>query len=496
MQLRQKIMAIVSLLSLVIPLTACGSRAASDNDLLYVFNTKGELGEILEPLVKEYGRSHKIPVKVFSPGTGSDVTEITNTEMMSNNPPSIFSTQVLTTWGPTDGNFMLDLSRSGIPELEKLANQIPEDMRLKTASGYNLGIPYTVEGYGYLVDKDVLKSLFSLDDVTNLLADLKTCDFQEFRNFTEAVNQHIHDGLAHAVNLNAHSYTTVNSKTGLAGELTGVFIESGAEMWTYADHMINIPLNAVFKNYSQAYYSEVDAIRALKKPAVKAMDVLEYNTAHAAGEKGPNLRGPSFVNSTTGSYDYALQLFADHKGLFYKQGSWIYPDLKKANPEMINRLDMIPIKMPFTQSDINVKNRTPETFNTSIPFFVPNYWVINRKTSARQQREAAQFLVWLYQSERGRRFLEDEAGFIIYNRIDKDQSSKANAMNAILLDYLKAGRTLSNPFNAAPGNWLEFVGNRLKQDYMTKRRWNVSTYSEYADTIIARWQELKDIQSS
>lgn len=178
--------------------------------------------------------------------------------------------------------------------------------------------------------------------------------------------------------------------------------------------------------------------------------------------------GASFVNSTTGSYDYALQLFADHKGLFYKQGSWIYLDLKKANPQVINRLDMIPIKMPFTQSDIRVRGRTPETFNTSIPFFVPNYWVINQKVGVRQQEEAARFLVWLYTSEGGKRFLEDEAGFITYNRIAEDQANPTNAMNAILLDYLKEGRTLSNPCNAAPGNWLEFAGNRLKQDYMTK----------------------------
>lgn len=490
------IMATVSLIGLIMPLAACGSGAASDSNLLYVFNTKGELGEALQPLVEEYGRERKIPVKVFSPGTGSDVTEITNTEMMSSNPPSIFSTQVLITWGPSDGNFMLDLNKSPNSELKSLANQIPDDMRLKSVKKENLGIPYTVEGYGYLVDKDLLKDLFALDDVGPLLTDLKTCNYNQFRDFTNAVNDYIHDGSSHPVSLNTHSYRTIGDKTGLAGGMTGVFVESGAEKWTYADHMINIPLNAVFKNYSEAYYARPDAIGALKEPAVKAMSVLEYNTAHAAGEKGPNRRGASFVNTTTGSYDYALQLFADHKGLFYKQGSWIYPDLKKANPEMINRLDMIPIKMPFTQSDIRVRGRTPETFNTSIPFFVPNYWVINRKVGVRQQEEAARFLVWLYTSERGKRFLEDEAGFIIYNRITEDQATPSNAMNAILLDYLKKGRTLSNPFNAAPGNWLEFVGNRLKQDYMTKSHWDSSTYPGYADTIIERWRELKDIQSS
>lgn len=145
---------------------------------------------------------------------------------------------------------------------------------MKSVKKENLGIPYMVEGYGYLVDKNLLKDLFALDDAGPLLTDLKTCDYQEFRDFTNAVDDYIRDGSAHTVSLNSHFYKTIGSNTGLAGGMTGVFLESGAEKWTYADHMINIPLNAVFKNYSEASYARPYVIGALKEPGSQGHECL------------------------------------------------------------------------------------------------------------------------------------------------------------------------------------------------------------------------------
>lgn len=502
-RIARSLLAIVSLFCIFMYATACSSTASS-SDVLYVFNTKSEINAGLKTLVEEYGKETDTPVKIFSPGSGSDVTETFNTEMTSSTPPAIFSTNGLVTWGPKDGDFMLNLNETDNAELKALADEIPDELRLQTESDENLGIPYTVEGYGYILDTGVLKDLFNLDDVSQLVNDLKTCDYPSFRAFEDTVADYIDNPSAMTVNLNGHEYTTPSTKQGLAANLTGLFVESGAEKWTYADHMINIPLNAVFANYGDAYYSSLEDIEALASPAEKAMRVLEYNTSHAAGKEGPNTRGPAFVNTTTGSYDYALQLFASHKGLFIKQGSWIFPNLTSIfeendtsdgkDPSMLSRLDIIPIKMPFTQSDITVDDRTPEAFNTSIPVMVPNYWIINKKASKAQQDAAAKFLVWLFTSEKGRNFLTNDAGFIVYD--DLSPHSNPNTLNTALLQYLNEGKTLSNPFNAAPGNWLEFVGNQLKQRYMTSQTWDDSTYADYVQTIITRWKNLKDIASS
>lgn len=471
-------------------LVGCGkSGGSSDSNELYIFNTKSEIGDGLETLAKDYEKETGIKLKIFSPGSGADVTETMNTEMTSSNPPAIFSTNSLIQWGPKDGDFMYNMNESSNEELVKLAEQIPENQRLQVEESESFGIPYTVEGYGYVFDANMLKELFALEDVAPLVADLKVANYEEFRQLTDAVDAFINGEFGKKVTLNGNSYTTASQKNDLTSQLTGVFVEAGAEKWTYSDHMMNIPLNTVYSNYSDALYSDADKVEDAKSAIEKTMEVLEYNTSHAAGEKGPNERGAEFVNTTTGSYDYSLQLFADHKGLFIKQGNWIYPNLVKLNESIVSTLDMIPVKVPFTESDIFVEGRTPETFNTTIPTFIPNYWIINKNVSDEKKEAAADFIVWLYTSERGLKFLKEESGFIMYN--DATATDSPNSLNNAIVQYLE-NDTLSNPFNASPGNFLEEVGNDLKSNYMTNEKWDESTYSDFADRLIKTWEELKD----
>jgi raffinose/stachyose/melibiose transport system substrate-binding protein len=239
---------------------------------------------------------------------------------------------------------------------------------------------------------------------------------------------------------------------------------------------------------NEAQYSDHSKIDGAKGAIEKEMEVLEYNTSHAAGMDGPIERGPEYVNTTTGSYDLAIQKFSKHKGLLYKQGNWIYPTLKDNNSAMLPTLDIIPIKMDFTASDIRVEGRTPEMFNTTVPIMVPNYWIINKKVSKDKQAAAMKFLTWMYTSKRGQTFLKDECGFILYNNL-KETNSK-NTLNNALVKYMAQGDTLSNPFNAAPSNWTKFIGDDLKQNYMVKKTWDPDTYSTTAKKYCDKWKEL------
>lgn len=475
-------------------LAGCGSSGgdSSKSDELYIFNTKSEISDSLKELAKDYEKETGVQVKTFSPGSGADVTETMNTEMTSKNAPAIFATNSLITWGPKDGDFMNNLQESSNEDLKKLAEQVPENMRLSVDDKTNFGLPYTVEGYGYIVDKNVLKELFPDADQDALLADLKTVNFQGFTAFTDGLNEYLQSDKTATLNLNDHEYTLAAVKTDLTKNLTGIFVEAGAEKWTYSDHMINVAMNTVFSSYSDALYSAPDKFSEMKDSLIKYMEVLDYNTSHAAGENGPLTRGSEFINGTVGSYDNSLQLFADHKGVFIKQGNWIYPTLNKLNSDMLATLDIIPIKMPFEQKDIHLENWTPEDYNETIPTFVPNYWIINKQVSPEKVKLAEDFLVWLYSSERGLKFLKDESGFILFNDLD---SGGSNTLNEALISYLKTGKTLSNPFNASPGNFLEYVGNELKENFMTKEEWDSATYPDFADKVIKKWQELKQDSS-
>lgn len=470
-------------------LTGCSGGKDSANDELYIFNTKSEISDSLKNLAKDYEKESGIKVKTFSPGSGADVTETMNTEMTSKNAPAIFATNSLVTWGPKDGDFMFNLNDATNKELKKLANEVPENMRLRADDKTNFGLPYTMEGYGYIVDTNVLADLFPNVKTDEILKDLKTVNYEEFNDFTNKVNDFIQNNTTATVTLNGHKYELAKEKTELTKGLTGIFVEAGAEKWTYSDHMINVAMNTVYTSYSDALYSKPKKFAEMKDALVKYMEVLEYNTSHAAGTDTPLKRGADFINGTEGSYDNSLQLFADHKGVFIKQGNWIYPTLNKLNKEMLATLDIIPIKMPFADSDIKIDGWKSQDFNQTIPEFVPNYWIINKQVSKEKIKKAEDFLVWLYTSDRGLKFLKDESGFILFN--DLENSEGSNTLNKALVEYAKTGKTLSNPFNASPGNFLEFVGNELKENYMTKANWDESTYPDFADKIIKKWEELK-----
>ena len=482
----KKVVAGLAAASCLVSMAACGSSSAGSNSL-YIFNGKSEIGPALEKLAEEYQDETGVQMKVFSAGSGQNVTEILNTEMTSQEPPAIWNTTDLLSWGPTGGDYIEDLSQTESADLKKLLADIPDSVKVSGPDGELLALPITLEGYGYIVNTNILKDMFGLDDASQLVEDLKKCDFEEFRAFTDAADSFISGSAPITVTVNGDEYTTAAEKTDLTKSLTGVFVEAGAETWTYANHMINVPINTAYESFSDAIYGDPNRIEDAKDAMIKEMSVLEYNTSHAAGENGANPRGSSFVDSTTGSYDYSLQLFADNKGVFIKQGSWIYPNLQKIDAQNLDTLDIIPMKMPFEQSDIKVDGRTPETFNTTIPVMSSN-WMINKKAGDQQKKNAEDFIVWLFTSDRGKKFLTEECGFIVFNDLETESQ---NTLNNAIQYYMKQGDTLGNPFDAAPGSWLDDEGNKLKQDYMVNAEWDESTYASFADDAIAHWKELK-----
>ena len=355
-----------------------GSGSGSGDDFLYVFNGKGEIADPLKKVVEEYGKEHNIKVKTYTLSVGTtNGNEVQTTEFNSKTPPTIFSSGTLTNWGPDSGDYMQDINKVDNSKLKKLADEVPEAQRLTAKNGENFGIPYNIEGYGYQVDKNVLKDLFE-GDTDALVADLKAeTNYESWQAFVKAVDAYIKNGTVSTVTVNGHPYTFASEKKGLAKELNGVFVESGAELWTYQNHWVSFPLNAVFKNVSEAYYAKKDEGIKDAKAALKAeIKGLDFEYSYIAGKNGPVKRGPDFIDSATGSYDASLANFVAHKGLFLKQGNWIYPNLLKLDKSIINTMDLIPVKWPVQDGDIKVAGRDAKLFNTTIPAFVPNYFII------------------------------------------------------------------------------------------------------------------------
>ncbi|AJA49228.1 ABC-type sugar transport system, periplasmic component [Clostridium pasteurianum DSM 525 = ATCC 6013] len=464
------------------------SSSKHDYDI-YIFNGKIENGDAFNKLAEIYEKEKGVKVKVFSLGT-TEATDTLRSAMNSSEKPTIFSVGAGTVEEWKYSGYALDLKDASVPELKKLAESIPESMRLQTESGENYGIPYNIEGYGLIVNKKMIGDLFGLTDTTQFIEDFKKANYEEFKYMVIAVNDYIKENKVSNIMLNGHTYKLAPNKTELTSKLNGVFSVAGAEKWTYGDHFSNYPLNTVFSSLAAAQKATDSQIQNLKVPLEKSVQALDFETSYLAGPKSALTRGADFINSTTTGYDQAVQTFADGKALFIKQGNWVYNNIKKVNSDITSSLTMLPMKLPFTDLDIKVKGLTAEKFNESIPEFVPSYYVINKKVSSEEQKKAEEFLVWLNTSDTGKKFITDEFAFVPFNA--GDDTKLENPLSNDLISYKKEENILSNAFNGAPNSWgQEAYGKILQEQYFTKAKWTKADYIKVANYSIEKWKELK-----
>lgn len=461
-------------------------------DELYVYNSKGENADAFAEMAKAYETETGIKVKAFSIGSGQDHMETLRAEMNSKSKPDVFTIQTLSElqeW--EESGTALDFNDATVEAFKTLASDVPQGLRLTSDGTNNYGIPYNVEGYGFIVDTQMISDLFGADNKDAVLAAIKTCTYDEWAAAVAVLDAYIKDGTAAPVTFSGTAFDLAATKTGVAANLTGVFAVAGSEKWTYGDHMINVAINAVFSNASEAKAASEEQIDSLKSAFTKYAQALDLKTSYVAGADGALVRGSEMINSTTNGYDGAVQNFADSKAIFMKQGNWVYANIQKVNAEVADRLTFLPVKMPITADDIKVAGLTPEAFNSTIPVFVPMYYGVNAKVDADHQKAAQEFLVWLNTSETGKKYITEDFAFIPYNA-DPATTKVSSCLGTSILEYLQAGPTLSNPYAGAPSNWSgDIVGLEIMEKYLTKAEWTDADYAAIADYAVSKWKEMK-----
>ncbi|MDR2662471.1 MAG: extracellular solute-binding protein [Treponema sp.] len=474
-------------------LGAAGCKAPDKGYDLYIYNSKGENAKQFEDMCRAYSAAAGIRVKAFSIGSGQDHMETLRAEMNARNKPTIFSIQgvkELVEW--RQGGFVQDLNLVQDSAFAALAGAIAPSLRLTAGGTTSYGIPYNVEGYGYIVDRQMLMDIFGAEIVDSLIADIKTASYDEWAALITALDRWIASPSAGRVTLSGRSYAFIPARSGLAANLTGVFAVMGAEKWTYGDHFINVALNAVFASPDEAAAASDDRIRAARPAFIDYAQALDLKTSYLAGKNGPARRSQDFVSSANFGYDQTVQIFADGKAVFFKQGHWAYGNIADVNKGMAERLEFLPVKMPFKSADIvRTDGMTVEKLNSSIPVFVPNYYAVNAMASEDEKKLAYDFLVWLNTSEEGQKFLIEDFAFIPYNA-DPAVTRVPNALGNSILGYMKTGNILAAPYHGAPAPWSgDTVGLKIMEDYLTKTPWTQADYEAIADFAVTEWIKLK-----
>ena len=461
------------------------SVAASDGDYdLYIFNTKGENADALRAAADAFQEEKGVTVKVFSLGSGTDSSETMRTEMTSKNKPAIFccmNATDLVEW--VEGGFAMDLTKATNEDFLKLVSEIPENFYLTLDGSVNYGVPFNVEGYGYIVSKTMLADLFGEENVDAWIEAYKTATYEEWEAMVDVLGAYVKEGTAGTVTLSGQEFALAAEKTGLAVNLEGVFSVAGSEKWTYGDHLINIAIDAIFKDAKAATEATAEQLEAGKANVVAYAKALDKITQYATSDRGPDL-----ISSAINGYDQQVNNFAAGKAIFVKQGNWTYTNIEKANPDICDSLTFIPVKMPFNDDEIT-SGLTAEHMNTSIPVFVPNYYLINDKVSDEEKELAEEFLVWLNTTEAGMKFVVEDMAFIPYNA-DPATTSAGYSLGDSIISYIAEGKTITNAYAGAPSGWSgDIFGAYIMENYLNQPEWPEGAYEDIADFFASSWIE-------
>ena len=170
-------------------LTACGGKMGEDASAttsgdseevteLFIFNSKGEIADTFQEVADAYEAESGVKVRVFNTNAGDNYMQALRTLMNEKVKPDIYTVQKvteLTEWVSYDYAMDFSSATNMTPEFKELTDGISEELRMTLGEGTSYGIPYNMEGYGYIVDTKMLEDIFGSANKDAVLEALRTC---------------------------------------------------------------------------------------------------------------------------------------------------------------------------------------------------------------------------------------------------------------------------------------------------------------------------------
>lgn len=151
-------------------LTGCskgGDKTADTKGKIIIFQSKVEITKELENAAKEYEKEKGVEVEVWST-TGDDYFQQLKMKLSNEQGPTIMSVAPGSEIEQLD-NYLVDLSDLDI------AKKIDDSLSVKNADDKVVGIPYTVEGFGIVYNKNLInaETVTDYDSFAKMLQDMK-----------------------------------------------------------------------------------------------------------------------------------------------------------------------------------------------------------------------------------------------------------------------------------------------------------------------------------
>jgi raffinose/stachyose/melibiose transport system substrate-binding protein len=422
-----KVLAMVTLAGTLI-LTGCGGSSESSNSsdkiTIDIMQGKVEFHSQFEELAEVYEKENpEVDINITSVGGGTDYLSQLKTKFASGDEPAIFSL-----FGPVEvEQFKDDITDLSDMKAVELALEGTLEA-VTTEDGQVVGLPYNLEGYGLIYNKNVFeKAGINAEEIIT------------------------YDDLEKAVK-------TLDSKKEELG-IEAVFALPGKEKWVMSNHLGNVYLAPEFNH-----------------------NVLEaWNSPTVAFEKGEEFKRMLDLQAKYSiqpvlNLDYSQQVeqyFSLESVAMIQQGNWVYPSIEQMDADFAeNGIGMIPIPV--------------EGLEGHLPVGIPNFWAVNNNKDEKTIQAAKDFLDWLYTSEIGKDYVLNKFKFVpAYEGYDAEQIS--DPLSRVVYEYSEKGKTIGWIFSGYPISWEpDTFGPNLQKYLDGKMSWD-----ELVEDSIKDWEELR-----
>lgn len=402
-------------------LAACGSSTSGDDakGKVYYLNFKPEAADQWAALAKEYTKEKGVEVKVQTAASGT-YEQTLKSEIAKTEAPTLFQVN-----GPVGyqnwKKYTADMSNTDV--YKELTNQ---DVALKDGDKV-VGVPYVMETYGLIYNKDILNKYFALDGA-------KATSMDEIDNFD-------------TLKAVADDMQARKDELGIKGAFTSAGFDSSSD-WRFKTHLANLPLYYEFKDDNVT--EQPATIKGTYLPNYKKIFDL-YIT--------DSTTDPTQLSAKTG--DDANSEFALGEAAFYQNGTWAWTDLQKAGMKA-ESVGMMPI---YT----GVKGEEKQGLATGSE----NYWCINDKASDADKKATEDFLSWVITSDTGKKAISQDMGFTTPFKTFDDVKFD-NPLTEAAVEDQKSGTTqVSWNFTMMPSEeWKNKVGQALLEYAQGTGKWD------------------------
>lgn len=276
-------------------------------------------------------------------------------------------------------------------------------------NGKVYGIPYVVEGYGIIYNKSITDKYFALK---NKETEFKSMD--EIKNF-DSLKKLVEDMQKNAERL------------GIKGVFAATSLKTG-EDWRWQTHLANIPV------YYEFNENNVD----LSGEATKTIN-FKYS------ENFKNIFDLYINNSTTdkkvlGSkiVDESMAEFALGQCAMVQNGNWAWSQINNIDKNTVKaeNIKYLPIYMGVDGEE-----------NQGLCIGTENFFAINSKASEQEQKAAADFMYWLFSSETGKKFVNEQLEFIAPFDTFSDEERPEDPLAQEVIKWMNDADVSTIPWN-------------------------------------------------